>query len=124
MSGGIVSRNPSIFKDVDNKWKTRVDGDLTITDGGAATPAIYNVSAPISGTEYSQALSTGTKKFLIRVRGNADLQLAFTNGDSSTTFITIPAGASYKEDSLNLSSLTLYFQCNKASQTVEILEWS
>lgn len=90
----------------------------------ATTPVIYNLPAPVSGTEYSQALTIKTKQFLIRVRGNADLQLAFTSGESGIKFITIPRGASYKESSLDLSSVTLYFQVNKASQVVEILEWS
>jgi hypothetical protein len=86
-------------------------------------PTIYNVSVLLSATEYSQALSPSTKKFMIRVRGNSKLQLAFVATDSSTNFITIPQGVSYSEDGLSFSG-TLFFQTEKPTQTVEILEWT
>lgn len=91
--------------------------------GGASTPTIYNVSAVSAGTEYSQALNTDTNKFIIRVRGRANLQLAFTVTESATNYITIPAGSSFTADSLSFGG-TLYFQTDKASQIVEILEWT
>ena len=87
------------------------------------TPTIYNVSAPAAGTEVSQALTAGTKAFIIRVRGPANLQLAFVSTESSTNFITVAKGSAYSQDGLNFSG-TLFFQTDKASQTVEILEWT
>ena len=93
------------------------------TSAAAATsPTIYNVSAPVAGTEVSQALSSGTKSFTIKVRGPANLQLAFISTESSTKFITVARGSAYSQDNLNFSG-TLFFQTDKASQTVEILEW-
>lgn len=89
----------------------------------AVTATIYNVSALTAGTEYSQALSSGTKSFTIRSRGNSELKLAFTSGESGTKFVTIPKGASYSQEGLNFSG-TLYFQANKNSETIEIVEWS
>jgi len=88
----------------------------------AGTPAIYNVSVLLANTEYSQALSSSTKKFLIRVRGQSQLKLAFTAGQSGTNYITIPAGTTLNCDDLSFTG-TLYFQSVKASQIVEILEW-
>jgi hypothetical protein len=87
------------------------------------TPLVYNVSALLAATEYSQALSTATKRFTIRVRGNSNLQLGFAVGESATNFITIPHGCTYTENELNFSG-TLYFQTSKATQIVEILQWT
>lgn len=87
------------------------------------TPKIYNVSVPLANTEVSQALSVDTKKFMIRARGSTKMKLAFISGQSGTNYITIPAGCTFSEDSINFNG-TLYFQCNDASQTVEILEWT
>ena len=89
----------------------------------ADSPTIFNKSAPTANTEVSQLLSNNTKKFIIKVRsGNAKLQLAFVSTESSTNFITVPAGAVYEDDGLDFSG-TVYFQTNKASQTVEIRCW-
>lgn len=87
------------------------------------TPTVYNVSVPIANTEVSQGLSSGTKAFTIRVRGTAKLQLAFNSGQSGTQYITVSPGASYTAEGLEFNG-DLYFQTNKASQIVEILEWS
>lgn len=89
----------------------------------STTPLIYNVTVPLASTEVSQTLSAGVKRFAIRVRGKSKLQLGFNLGDSSTNYITIPAGCTYCEDELNFSG-TLYFQTSSASQVVEIIEWT
>lgn len=86
-------------------------------------PLIYNVPVLLANTEVSQALTVGTKIFTIRVRGTCGLKLAFVSGQSGTNYITIPPGANYNVEGLNFSG-TLYFQTSKATQIVEILEWS
>ncbi len=89
-----------------------------------STVTIYNVTTdPTPGTEESQAFTSGTKQFTIRVRGNATLQFAFSSGQSGTNFITLPPRASYTVSDIDFSG-TIYFQVDKASQVVEILEWS
>lgn len=98
--------------------------DVTNDIEVSTTPVIYNKSAPTANTEVSQLLTDGTKKFLIRVRGNANLQLAFTSTESGSKFISVPAGSSYSVEGLNLTSTTLYFQTDKNTQAVEVLEWS
>ena len=94
--------------------------------GGLAstTPKIYNVSVPLANTEVSQALTASTKYFMIKARGSSKLQFAFISTESSTNFITVPAGSSYSESGLSLTGKTIYFQTSKASETVEIMEWS
>jgi hypothetical protein len=87
-----------------------------------AIPTIYNVPVPLAATEVSQTLSDSTKKFIIRVRGDAKLQLAFDSGQSGVEYITVPPGASFTEESI-LFTGTLYFQTTKPNQVVEILEW-
>lgn len=102
--------------------------NITGTIRGRATveastsPTVYNVSVPLANTEISQVLSSGTKQFTIRVRGTAKLQLSFTSGQSGITFITVFPGGSYSVSDLNFDGV-LYFQTNKVSQIVEILEW-
>lgn len=117
--------------------KERVDGELAlrttiVQEAGetinvsinpSATPKIYNLSAPTANTEVSQALSADTKQLLIRVRGNATLQIAFNVGESGTNYMTIPAGASLSLTDLKTSA-TLYLQTDKSSQVIEILEWT
>ena len=96
-----------------------VTGNLT----PALSQTVYNVAAAVAGTEYSQVLSNNVKKFAIKCRGNAQIQLAFVSGQTGSNFITIPSGAVLSEDSLLLTGKTLYFQTNKPTQIVEILEW-
>lgn len=87
-----------------------------------SNPVIYNVSCVLANTEYSQALSALCKKVLIRVRGNAVMRLAFSLGDTSTNYISVPMGCSYTEEAIIFNGV-VYFQTNKPSQTIEILEW-
>lgn len=99
--------------------------DVISALGGASntTPAIFNVSAPLAATEYSQALPANCKGFIIKARGKSKLQLSYTNGASGTVFVTIPAGAVF-EDKNFYTSQTLYFQVSKISETVEITAYS
>ena len=86
------------------------------------TPTIYNVLVLSANTEFSQLLSDSTKRFTIKVRDAAKLQIAYLPGESGTNFLTIPRGAVYTEDNMSFSG-TLYFQADKAGVTVEIVQW-
>jgi len=79
---------------------------------------IFNVSALSASTEYSQVLPANTKRFIIKSRGNAVIQLANNTGQTNTNYITIPGGAVYENTNF-YSSKTLYFEVDKAD-TVEI----
>lgn len=98
----------------------KIIGDTELT---AFTPTIYNVSAPLAGTEYSQILSDDTKQFTIRARGLSQIQLSFVSGDSGLVFLTIPPGCNYSSGDLQLITKTIYFQTSKPAETVEIIEW-
>lgn len=89
-----------------------------------SVPVITNVSVPLSATEVSHTFATDTKQFIMRVRdGSSKIQFAFVATESSTNFVTMPAGTSLALNSLKTAA-TIYFQLNKASKVVEILEWS
>lgn len=96
------------------------NADLTVN-----TPDISNTTLGAANTESSIALPAGTKKFKLRARGFAKLQLAYTATESGTNFWTIPAGACYFEELLDENtSYTIYIQANKASAEVELVSWS
>jgi len=95
--------------------------DVQIT--GAANTKITNLSAPTADTEVSLALQTNLKAITIRARTISTVKFSFTSGESGTTFITIPPGASYSQNQLGLSSATLYVQTDIDSNTLEILEY-
>ena len=120
---GKVSVNALVNTDPSDP-PLNITGSVTIS--AASTPKIYNITTGLANVENSQALTTGTKKFLFRVRGSsAKAQVAFSSGDTSTNFVTIPKGATYEENNLELTSgFTIYFQLDFPTQEVEILEWS
>lgn len=113
------------IKDTDgDELDINPDGSINTVLKGATTPVIVNIAIPLANTEQSYALPADTKKFRIRARGNAKLQMSFVSGDSGTNFMTIFPGNVYEETGLDISTTTVYFQSSKASETVEILSWS
>ena len=95
---------------------------LNIVLGGGGTPTIYNISAPIANTEYSQSLPTGTTSITIKARNTGILQIYFTSG--SSTWITLKQGAVFFENGLNLIGKSLFFKSSLAGEVVEVLCWS
>lgn len=109
-------------------WRVKVKNEsgeeIPVTSSPSAqSPVITNLLASSANTEVSHSIPDGTQKILIRCRGLAKSQIAFVSTESGTKFVTIPRGATYIQDGLNASSLTLYIQTDKASQTIEILTW-
>jgi hypothetical protein len=106
---------------IDNSNPMVVDSGTTAT-----TPITYNVLAPVAGTEYSQVIPVGTKRFMAKVRsGDAKTQFAYVSGQSGTNYTTIRAGVFYEEINLNLTApITFYFQTNLAGQVLEMLVWT
>lgn len=100
------------------------DGSINVNASPLTTPLIVNQVATLANTEYSYSFPTGTKKFSLRARGKAKLQLAFVSGNSGTNYITVFSGSKYEEIGLKLTAITAYFQSNKAGETVEILSWT
>lgn len=86
-------------------------------------PTIYNEVMTDANHEYSKTLPNGAKVVLIQLRGDADLKLAYIEGESGTKYITIPAGDSKVLEGEWVSNLTLYFQSPSAAQVAEIEWW-
>ncbi|MBS7627148.1 hypothetical protein KEJ51_09005 [Candidatus Bathyarchaeota archaeon] len=103
------------------------DGNLANIPKKSTTPAIYNVTMTNANTEYSQALPSNCKKFLIHTRDGTSFRLAFTSGKvagPTEPYFTVPSGQAYYEDFIEPTSLTLYFACESAGKIVEIISWS
>jgi hypothetical protein len=103
-----------------------VEGEIEVNpDAGVDTPTIFNISALLSGTEYSQVIPDGTRKFILKVRGGeAALKIAFSAGGTSTTFLSVSRGANFIISGVSLTSATVYFQVDKPGKIIEILTWS
>lgn len=99
------------------------DGSINVREGGLTAPTVFNFPIVAAATEYSYTFPANTKKFTLNARGNAKVQLSYTAGQSGTDFKTLYSGSVHKEDKINLASLTVYFQANKAGEVLEILSW-
>lgn len=87
-------------------------------------PTIANVDITLANTEYSYTLPTGTSRFEIKLRSiGVPLKICFVSAGSGTTYKNLPAGQSYREDSIKAGSNILYFQATSGSQVAEILTW-
>lgn len=91
----------------------------------ASSPVIQNVSLPLAGSQYSVVLASTTKRYTLKLRGDAKLQIAFITGQTGTNYITISPGSAYFEENLQLTgSLTIYMQASKNNQVLEVLSWN
>lgn len=104
---------------------SKVGLDVNIVNAPTATtPLVTNITYGTINSEVSHAFQAGTKRFLIRFRGRAKMNISFTAGTTGTNFITLRASSTYvEEDIKNTGSLTIYFRANNTG-VVEILEWS
>lgn len=106
-----------------------VDGRIPIKQiGGSITPVystdwgMANVSLLVAGTEYSYALPSGTKQFIIQSRNPAKLRVATLPGETATNYTTIWKGGSLTISDVNFTGKILYIQSDTASTIVEIVE--
>lgn len=91
---------------------------------GSETPAIYNVSMPLAGSEYSLALPNAVHKFTIRARVLSELKIAFAAGDTDLVWLTVPPGCGFSEDYVSTKDVTIYLQSDASGNVAEILTWS
>lgn len=87
-------------------------------------PTIQNTTATLAGTEYSIVLPANTKRFILRARDSAKLQIAYVSGQTATEYYTVYPGFCLAEDSINKASLTVYFQSSKAGEEIEVKSWA
>ncbi len=94
-------------------------GNVVNISGTDTTVTIFNVTLGAINTEQSQVLPVNTKEFLIRTRGNSELKLAYSSGDSGTLFTTVPRKAT-KVVSQFFTTQTIFFQSPQTGDIVEI----
>lgn len=97
-----------------------LDGDVNTV----SNPTIANPEATLANTEYSYTFPSDTKRFSIRLRGTARLQVSYSSGQTGVVYRTIFAGETYEESGLEVSSLNIYFQSNKSGEKIEIVSWA
>lgn len=89
------------------------------------TPTVVNLSMPVSGTEYSFAIPTNTRKIEFSSRKNGKIQYAYTVGGTSTLFKTVSPGVVKEIGDVNVAAgKTLYVVSTKATDTLEIEYWT
>lgn len=99
-------------------------GQISVSQTGASNPAVQNIPMAVAGTEYTIVIPINTRQFELRSRLNGTLQIAYVSGESGITYRTVPAGCAYIETGLLLStSLTVYIQSTKSSDTLEAISW-
>lgn len=92
----------------------------------SATPTLYAVTMTNANTEYSQLLTTGTKKLMFHCQDGTAFRYAWVTGKVATPtapYITVPANTSVNLDGLYLTSKTLYVACASTGKIIEIEEW-
>lgn len=93
----------------------------------ATTPVIYHVELTLADTEYSQALSSGTKRILINTpRTVAEYRYAWVAGGTgsvSDEYISVGQSVAIDIDGISFSG-TLYLRASKAGTVVQVEEWS
>jgi hypothetical protein len=89
-----------------------------------STPNTQNISASSNATEYSYTFPANTKKFLIRARGNSILKIAYVLNGTSSNYVTINPGNTFREENIILPSTTIYFKASKNGEIVEIQSWN
>ena len=103
---------------------SRFSGSVTID--AATSISTTTLAIASAGTETSHVFSANLKAFEIKARDNAELKASFVMGDiASGDYVTIPKYTTWaSQTQLNLASSTIYFESDKASTTVEIVEYT
>lgn len=87
-------------------------------------PKISNTTLTNAGTEYAIAFDyPHFSSFTIQCRTVADLQMAFTSGDSGVKYFTIPGGSAYSFDVGSAGISNIYVQSPIAGVVVEVLTY-
>lgn len=88
----------------------------------AGSPIALNLTMTNADTEVSQVIPDETRILTMKLRsGSAELKISFEQGQSGTTYITVPRGSSFHMEGVFLSKITVYVQSPTATQVLEIL---
>lgn len=107
-----------------NTLEPNPDGSINARVQGLVvnSPTIINLSMPIQGNEYYIDLPINVRRFKVKARGLAKLDIAFT--PSASQPMTLSPGCVYEESMLVTSAaLTLYIKSNKPNTVIEAVYW-
>lgn len=93
-------------------------------DKPATTPNIYRSGALSADTEDSQALPSNCTKFTIGLVSKDDTVTWVLKFGTSGTEFSFNGSETYTVDGLFLSSQTLYYEVDTASEEIQIIAWS
>lgn len=86
---------------------------------------VANYAMPLANTEYTFSLPSGIKNFSFQTREGGLIKVAKTLGQSGITYFSIYPGVTYNIESVTgNSTITIYVQSPKASQTLEVIYWT
>ena len=125
---GTIEHVPTEDNHIVNK--RYVDNVNTVTNCDAA----YNITLTLANTEYSQLLTTGTKRIIFKQRSDMDLftypvgviRFSFVSGKVATSiepYFTLDQGKTYDMQNLNLTGATIYFASKVVGMVIEVEEW-
>lgn len=90
----------------------------------STTPAVYNVTCTNADTEYSQALPSNCKSFIIGLKSKLDNVTWVLKFAAGGTEFSLNGTESYSQDNVLFSSQTLYFESNVAGEIIQIIALS
>lgn len=100
---------------------TSFAGSVTANVPEITSYTVANVSVPTSATEVTIVVPDTAIYIWLYNRTEGLTKVAFVSGQSGTNYITAVPGSYLDFHKKNGASMTLYVQCPKASQTIEIL---
>lgn len=105
-----------------NTLEPNNDGSINVVNQPIAFPTVLNTNLTTAGTEYEVDFPASTKRFIMKTRQPATIQIYFTSGATQT--LTLKPGATYSEEGLTLQSLlTIYIKSSKDNTVLETLYW-
>lgn len=100
-----------------------IEGNISVTEGGASQPNVVNIELPAMDTEYDFTIPQGARRYSFRARGNA--KLTFNYVAASSEFMTLYPGKIYEVNNLNLTNfLTIFVKSNKNNEIIELEYWT
>ncbi len=97
----------------------RIEKLLTPT---ATTPHIVNIPITSVNTEQRYPLPQGVRSFTVKAR-NGNFQVAFSQGETSINYVSLPSGSSMTQDKINTYLDAVFFQADNAAGVLELILW-
>jgi len=94
---------------------------LQTTQEGITSYSVINQLVPTQNTEVAVLIPSTSILFSVYNRTSGTTKIGFSVGDSGSVYITLPPGAIQEFRKLAGTSMSIYLQCPKPAQVIEIL---